>query len=157
MLAQLFSEAFHFHAVHHHAAAQICHAELVLPSNRLLRLIHRGVVHLQAGVARQLQLRTLVDEFVQHGLGQLCGAGHGLALLHQHLLHALHFTHHFLVGDGLGIDHRHNKVGLAGFQLLKGWWQGANGRAPLAQAQTLRLQARQQTHSEGKHPNGFGS
>ena len=80
-----------------------------------------------------------------------------MALLHQHLLNALHFTHHFLIGDGLGIDHRHNKVGLAGFQLLKGWWQGANGRAPLAQAQTLRLQSRHQTQGQGKHPNGLSS
>ena len=69
LLAQLFSEAFHLHAIHHHAAAQICHAELVLAGYRLLSLIHRGVVHLQAGVARQLQLGALVNELVQNGFG----------------------------------------------------------------------------------------
>jgi hypothetical protein len=44
-------------AVSRQASAQLGHFDLVLPRHVLLGLVHRQLVHLDAGFTRQLQLR----------------------------------------------------------------------------------------------------
>jgi hypothetical protein len=113
LVAQLVMQLLEPDALLRQLAAQRGHIDLVLPRHVLFRLVDAGLVHLQAQLARLLQLRLFTDQALEHLAHQHVVGRHGPALAGQLRLKALQACLHFIVGDGLGVDHRHDVVGLA--------------------------------------------
>ncbi|OQC12354.1 MAG: hypothetical protein BWX79_01166 [Alphaproteobacteria bacterium ADurb.Bin100] len=114
LVAQVFPKLADRHSVLGQATAQLRHGDLVLAGNRKLGLIHRGVVHLDAGLAGELHLGLLVDHAFQHLAREHVTRRQRATLLGELLLGADQLGQDLVVGDGFAVDHDHDEVRLAG-------------------------------------------
>ena len=112
LAAQFAAEPCLRHAAGFHPVAQVGHGDAVLAGDVGLGLVHQCIVHLDAGVTRLLHQGPLGDQVVQHLAGEFGRPGDGRALLAHLAFHPRHAGTHLVVGDGFGIDHRHDVVGL---------------------------------------------
>ena len=86
--------------------------QLVAGSDVEFGLIDGLVFNFDAGFPCLLQLRFLVDELLYGQAGELTRF-EVVASAGRFLGQALAQNLHFLVGDGLGVHHRHNEIGLS--------------------------------------------
>jgi len=110
LVAQLLPELRHRNAVGRQPAAQLGDVDAILPRQVLFGHVDRGLLRLDALLARELDLRLLDDEPLEHLPRELGARRQGLALLRQLLLEARHAHAHFVVGDRLRIDDGDDEV-----------------------------------------------
>ena len=88
----------------------------ILPRHALLGLLDREIINRDARFARQLDLRPLQNELLQRFPRQQLLWRLRPALAGHLALQARQTQAHFVVRHRLGVDHRHDEVGLPGSQ-----------------------------------------
>ena len=112
LVAQVGAEPCLRHAAGLHPAAQFGDGHAVLAGDVGFGLVHQRIVHLDTGVTCLLHQGPLGDEVVQYLAGQFGRLGNRGPLLAHLAFHPRHAGAHLVVGDGFGIDHRHDVVSL---------------------------------------------
>ena len=111
MLTQVGTELNLAHALLCQALAKSLQAHPVLGGHALLGLFENAVFNADTQLLRQAQLGALIDQALQNLAHQHLAARHKPPLLLLHLKHGLlDLLLQLLVGDGLGVNHRHDEV-----------------------------------------------
>ena len=104
------AKLFKVNAVGFQALAQLIDRDLVLAGDGLNGAVKGVVVNSQARPLRRLQLRLVADHALDQGGQEFASGRQGRALLLEQGLGAGQLGAHFVVGDGLGIDHGHDEI-----------------------------------------------
>ena len=160
LVAQIAAQPVGVHPFGSQPAAEVGQRHLVLRGDRFLCLRQRGLVDLNAQFAGLLNLHALGHQLFKHLGHQFGTRRHGRALLGDLLFHPQQAGAHLVVGDGLGIDQRHDEIHRArAADSQRGGRCGGPERELARGPQGLRLRqagAEQRSDQQG-HPSHRGT